>query len=559
MKIRSRRTFLKQSTAAGLGLLLPVAKWIRPRFEFDLLIKNGLIYDGTGAPAWQGDVGIVGDTIRALGRIAPERARKVIDARGRCVCPGFIDIHSHSDSSILGYPTAESRIGQGITTEVTGNCGHSAAPLQGKDAALRIKQLQEEYGFDFTWNDVASYFAALEKRKIAVNQALLLGQGTLRSNIIGTQNRPATPEERRLLQRAVEEGMDQGAWGLSTGLEYTPGRYTQTDEIVAMARGVARRGGLYASHIRNEEAHLLEAINEAIDIGRQAGVRVQISHLKAAGKPNWHLQQAALHLIESARRDGVEVLADAYPYAAYSTGLTLFLEPWAQEGGTESTLHRLREAYQRRRILAEVHEHVQRDPGDYDLIVISSVKSEKNRQVVGKTIVEIAELWQIEPAEAILRLLEEESLQVSFVGHGMSEANVEKVLAHPLVMIGSDGYSMVPRGRALQTQPHPRSYGTCARVLGHYVRERNLFDLATAIKKMTSMPAAQLGLQDRGRLGRGMKADLVLFDPDRIADRATFTHPHRFPEGIETVIVNGRVALGKGLLTGSRAGLVLRK
>jgi N-acyl-D-amino-acid deacylase len=353
--------------------------------------------------------------------------------------------------------------------------------------------------------------------------------------------------------------VDQGAFGLSTGLEYTPGRYTPTEEIVEMARVVARRGGLYASHIRNEEETLLEAVNEAIDIGRRAGVRVEISHLKAAGRRNWGKQRAALSLIESAQRDGIEALADAYPYTAYSTGLTIFLEDWALEGGAKAVIARLRDANDRARIRKETASRVESDPGDYNLIVISRVRSEKNRPLVGKSLAEIGSIRKIDPVDALLRLIEEEEGSASFIGHGMSPDNVEMVLSHPLVMIGSDGSSMAPIGKAAESRPHPRSYGTCSRVLSYYARERRLFDLPTAVKKMTSMPADQLGLSDRGRIARGRKADLVVFNAATVKDEATFENPHRYATGIVHVLVNGVLVVENGNHTGARPGRVLRK
>jgi N-acyl-D-amino-acid deacylase len=353
--------------------------------------------------------------------------------------------------------------------------------------------------------------------------------------------------------------MEQGAWGLSTGLEYTPGRYTPTAEIVAMARAVSRRGGFYASHIRNEERLLLEAVDEAIRIGREAGIRVEVSHVKASGRGNWDKQLASLALIESARRDGVAVLGDAYPYTAYSTDLTVTFPSWALEGGPSAILARLKGA-ERERIRKEVNDYVLNgDPGDFSLIVIARVKTDANRRFVGKNIAEVAEAWKAEPAEALLRLVEEEETSVSYVGHGMSPENVERVLRHPLVMIGSDGVSMAPTGKALQSRPHPRSYGAYPRVLGYYTRERKLFELPVAVRKMTSLPADQVGLADRGRIARGKKADLVLFDAAAVKDGATFEEPHRFPQGIVHVLVNGVPVVEKGAHTGARPGRVLRK
>ena len=318
---------------AVAGLALGRAPRVAAAPSFDLVVRGGTVLDGTGAPAFRADVGLVGDRIAALGEIAPEQGRRVIDASGLHVAPGFIDIHTHSDPDVLAYPTADSRARQGVTTELAGNCGSSAAPLAGLGVAERVEEWKRD-GIAADWTDVGSYLARVEKAGLSVNHALLAGHGTLRSNAVGDVDRPLSAEESRAVGRALEDALDQGAFGLSTGLEYVPGRYTPTAEIVELARLVARRGGLYASHIRNEEARLLEAVAEAIEVGRQSGARVEIAHLKAAGDANWPKQGAALDLLESARRDGVAVLADAYPYTAYSTTLTTFMEGWAREGGT---------------------------------------------------------------------------------------------------------------------------------------------------------------------------------------------------------------------------------
>lgn len=557
-----RREFLARSAAAAAGLaFLPSEVWARP--SFDLVVRGGMVLDGTGGPPFRADFGIIGDTIAALGEMDPAQGSRVLDATGLMVSPGFIDIHTHSDGSILRYPTADSRVMQGITTEITGSCGGSAAPRApeeaGADPGIAALPSDERGGSGArpAWTDVASYFRVLEEEGISVNHALLLGQGTLRETVAGSEDRPLTPEEMSTVLRMVEEGMDQGAVGISTGLEYVPGRFTPTEEIVAMARAVARRGGLYATHIRNEESMLLEAVDEAIRIGRETGARVQIAHLKAAGMPNWGKQVAALDLIVGARTAGVDVLADAYPYTAYSTGLTIFMPAWAMDGGWEALARRLDDPGQRARIRAELLQRVLLDPGAFHLIVISSVRTDENRPVVGLNLEEIAEVRGEEPEDALLRLLMEEGGSVSFIGHGMSPENVEMVLAHPLVMIGSDGSSMAPPTEAARSRPHPRSYGTFPRVLGHYTRERQLFDLPTAVRKMTSMPADQVGIRDRGRVARGMKADLVVFDAATVRDEATFDDPHRFPIGILHVLVNGAPVVEGGIHTGRRPGRVV--
>ena len=554
----SRRTFLKRCSFGAISMAIPKLPAVYANPPFDKVIKDATILDGTGRTPWKSDVGITGDTIAAIGDISGEQGRNVIHASGLHLCPGFIDIHTHSDGRILAFPTADSRVLQGITTELTGNCGYSVAPLKPADIKDEIQEFRE-LGITPDWTDVASYFSRLERTRISVNHAFLLGQGRLRKSAIGLVDRKLTTGELKSVLRAVEEGMDCGAFGLSTGLEYAPGIYTPAEEIISMVRIVARRGGLYTTHIRNEGIGLLEAIKEAINVGREAGVRLQISHLKAAGRSNWNKQAAALGLLDKARSIGIDVSADAYPYTAYSTSLSILLKAWVREGGTKAIMRRLRSRDARRRIRREVSERVGESPGDFDLIVINSTKSERNRIAIGKNLVQIGEMWKVEPVDALLRLFEEEETVVDFVGHGMKPENVEMVLSHPLVMIGSDGSSMAPKGKVAEARPHPRSYGTCPRVLGFYARERRLFDLSTAVKKMTSIPADQLRLTDRGRIARGMKADLVLFDADKVRDTATFEAPHQYPQGIKYVLVNGTLVVENGRHTGARPGRVLRK
>ena len=553
----TRRAFVRATGTALAGLAL-APPGVRAQSRFDVVIRGGLVVDGTGLAPYPADIGIVADRIAAIGSIAADQARRVIDVAGLHVAPGFIDVHTHSDGDILIFPTADSRVRQGITTELAGNCGASAALVVGAGAEARRREYRDA-GVEASWTGVASYCDALDKAGISINQALLVGQGTIRTNTIGNIDRRLTADELASVVRAVEAGLDEGAFGLSTGLEYTPGRYTPTDEIVAMARAVGQRGGLYASHIRNEETTLLEAVDEAITIGRESGARVQVSHLKAAGRGNWGKQQGALDLISSARRDGVEVLADAYPYTAYSTGLTILLSAAALEGGRDEMLARLRDAAWRTRIRREVDEQMARELGDYALIVIASVRTPANQGVVGRNIVEIARAWGVDPVDAVLRLIEEEAGSVQIIGHGMSPENVERVLRHPLVMVGSDGSSMTPVGRAASTRPHPRSYGAFARILAYYVRDRGILTLPQAIRKMTSMPADQIGLADRGRIARGKKADLVVFDAGRVKDEATFDQPHQYASGMPHVMVNGVLVVEAGRHTGAKPGRALRR
>ncbi len=550
-----RRTFVFKSTLVTAGLLSLGKDAFAMPDKADLLIKNAQIVDGTGIQPWPADLLIQNDKILDIGSFKFNTARQAIDASGLYISPGFIDMHSHSDDDILIYPGAESRITQGITTEVTGNCGFSTAPLIGDKRAQRLKSFHED-GIKGDWTNVASYCKLVENTKIALNHALLLGQGTLRRNAIGLADRHLTKDELKSVLYELEKGMEEGAFGFSTGLEYTPGTFTPIEELIEIAKITARRNGLYATHMRDEEQKLLSAINEALTIGRKSGVRLQISHLKAAGKGNWDKQVSALDMIESARADGLNVMVDAYPYTAFSTTLTTFLPHWSREGGSKQLAKRLADLATRDKIRNETDHNVKFDLGGYELIVISSV--DNNPDLIGKNMLEIASLWSVEPVDAVLKLLEQEDFSVGFVGHGMSPDNVEKILAHPLVMIGSDGVTQAPYGPAALDRPHPRSYGTCTRVLSYYCRERNIFDLPTAIKKMTSMPADQIGLNDRGRIAKGMKADLVLFNFKEVKDNATFSDPHQYSSGIEYVFVNGEAVIEKRKMTNARPGKILR-
>ncbi len=545
MRPLTRRQFFAQTGVVFAGITFSHSARAD---DATTILRDATILDGTGAQPFRGDIAISGDRIVAVGKVDVPYAR-VIDVSGLHISPGFIDMHSHSDQSILACPTADSRVRQGITTECTGNCGSSAAPkalLRGEESA--------------GGQSLRDYVDTLENVGISVNHAPLIGQGSLRANQIGLVDRPLSEDERKGVSHELKKSLRAGAFGLSTGLEYSPGRFTPADEIHELARIVQQQNGLYASHIRNEEAKLLSAIEEALQVGRATGVRVQVSHLKAAGKPNWPQMERAIVLIEAARAEGVDVMADAYPYTAYSTGLNIFLSDWALDGGAAATNTRLQSPTDRAKLREEVAPRVMSDPGDYDLVVISSVSAKGDPACVGKNLREIAAMRNIEPVEAVLALIEENDGEVSFVGHGMSEENVARVLRHPLVMIGSDGFALQPPAAGQPaTQPHPRSYGTYPRVLGYYVREKSALTLPAAIRKMTSMPAARLGLRDRGRIDVGMKADLVIFDTKTVGERSTFAAPHQYPTGIEHVFVNGVAVVENGTHTGARPGRVLRR
>lgn len=519
----------------------------------DLLLRHGTVFVGDGTPGFVGDVAITNDRIVWIGDCRGMTAATVLDVDGLCVAPGFVDIHTHSDRSIFRHPGAESRVYQGVTTEVTGNCGGSAAPRD----PLPTTAADPDDG-PAPWSDVASYGEAWARQGIALNQALLVGHGTLRRSVLGDVDRPANEAELAAMGRRLDLALTQGAIGMSTGLEYVPGIYAPSSEITVLARIVARHGGLYASHMRSEEERLLTAIDEVLAVGRDTGVRVQVSHLKACGRGNWGKLDAAIQRLERARAEGIDVMADAYPYTAYSTTLTILLEPWSREGGDDALMQRLNDPAARARMLAELPAHVAADPGGFELVVIANVDHPPHQDCVGKDLATIAAVWKVSPAEACLRLLDGSRGNVSYIGHGMADAGVERVLQHPLVMIGSDGSSQAPVGRQL-SRPHPRSYGTFPRVLGTYCRDRALFDLPTALAKMTSMPAARARLADRGSLRVGNAADLVVFDAATIADRATYQEPQRYPVGMPHVLVNGRFVVRDGVATALRPGRFLRR
>jgi len=521
---------------------------------YDLLILNGHILDGTGNPWFRADVGIVGDGIEAVGRLGKEKAERRINAEGHVVAPGFIDIHSHSDMPLLVEPRAESKIHQGVTTEVVGNCGGSAAPMN-----RAVKAYREKYGrsgvpedFEYDWETMADYLARLDRQGIAVNVAPLVGQGTVRHNVMGYEAREPTDSELRKMRRLVDAAMRDGAWGVSSGLIYPPSVYAKTDELVELAKVSAKHGGLYASHIRGEGETLLDAVKEAIEIGERSGAPVQIAHFKASGKEFWGRTKESHRLVEEARARGVDVTFDQYPYIASSTGLSSVLPHWAHEGGAEKMMERLRDPEVRKRLELE-----RRRDRDWSEIMVVYVK--KNPKYIGKRITEIAEMEGKKPSDAAYDLLLAEDTQVQTVMFGLGEDDVRYVMRSPYMMVGSDGSAVSPKGILGKGQPHPRYYGTFPRVLGHYARDEGIITLQEAVRKMTSAPAQKMGFRDRGLLREGYKADIAVFDPLKVKDEATFTDPHRFASGIPYVLVNSTVVISKGKQTSALPGKTLRK
>ena len=518
---------------------------------FDIKIINGEVVDGSGAPPAVQDIGVTGDRIVGIGDLSRTESKTVLDAKGKVVCPGFVDAHSHSDAYLLIEPSASSKIYQGITTEVVGNCGASAAPLAGE---YRMPAVWREKGIPGTWSTVAEYRALIERVRPAPNVVLLIGHNALRAAVAGYKNRRMTDGELRGMARSLEQALEEGGRGLSTGLIYAPGRFAAPEELAELARLTARHGGIYASHMRNEGKHLLRAIEETVSIGRATGVGVEISHLKTSGRGNWELIDEALPLIRSARAQGVDVAADRYPYIRAHTDLDVVFPDWAAEGGRDEVLKRLRSASDRKRLKEDLLNS--RSEDDWATITIGSTSHPDNKEFQGVTLSEVARRLGIGPVDTVLYLTEADELKTQAFFAGMSEDNMLKILAEPYVMIGTDASLRAPTGPLSNDFPHPRAYGSFARFLRMSLDGRTV-SLPEAVRKMTSLPADRFRLTGRGILAEKMKADIVVFDPGTVRDTASYSAPHHLAQGIDHVIVNGVLTLTYDRLTGKRGGRFL--
>jgi len=550
----SRRRFIGRTAALAAGFALPKAAWFdfQPLLAaddpYDLVIAGGTVVDGTGGKRFAADVAVHKGRIVKVGDVGKAPAKQRLNAAGLIVAPGFIDMHTHSDRTLLSDGLAQSAVRQGATTHVIGNCGFSPAP-SGPSA---------EPGDSFrTYGD---FLARLVESGVSINICGLVGHNTIRSAVMGVQMRPPSDVELQKMRDWVAEAMKAGAVGISTGLVSPPGAWATTEEIIELARVAGKSGGMYATHMRGEARTLVASVAEAIRIGREARLPVEISHHKAAGRENWGKTRETLPLIEAADAEGLPVRLDVYPYRAGSAGLSQLVPPWAHEGGNGRMLERLNDPGERSRIAREIDEGNDDWPNffkiDWDDIQIASAVSKENRRWVGKKVGDVARARSCSGAEACIDLLIEERGSIGMINFIMDENEVRRVLSHPLSMIGSDGFAQ--SAAAKEGQPHPRSYGCFPRVLGRYCRELALFSLETAIHKMTLMPAAQLGLADRGAIRQGHAADLVLFDFDKIIDKATFEAPHQYPEGIDSVVVNGELVVHRGEHLGARPGRILR-
>ncbi|MGH9531737.1 MAG: TonB family protein [Terriglobales bacterium] len=546
-----------------LALLSSLAAFAQ---QYDVLIRNGRVVDGSGNPWVYADVGIRGDRIVFVGRApASASAQRTIDATGLVVAPGFIDMLGQSEISLLIDPRAVSKITQGITTEITGE-GSSVAPLDDRLAreARKLERL-ERLGIPVDWRSFDQYFARLAKQGAGINLGTFVGAAQVRRMVIGDADRAPTSKELARMEALVDEAMRQGAMGVSSSLIYAPGSYAKTEELIALARMAARHGGIYASHIRNESDGILEALDEAFRIGRDAGLPVEIWHLKTAGKQNWGRMGEVLMRIEQARAGGLDVTADQYPYIASSTTLSACIPPKYQTGGTEDFLARLRDPAQRaamRKDILTLH------GSDFDNtwlgvkgpegILIASVPDPALKKYEGKNMAEIAAMQNKDPMEAMFDLVLAGEDRVGAVYFEMNEDDVRLALRHRWVAINNDSQAASPEGPLGESKTHPRAYGSFPRILGKYVRDEKLLPLEDAIRKFTSLPAQRMKLKDRGLLREGYFADVTIFDPATVRDLATFEDPHRTSVGIEYVFVNGVLALEKGKVTGKLGGRPLR-
>jgi N-acyl-D-amino-acid deacylase len=523
---------------------------------FDVLIAGGDVYDGSGAGPVPADVGVRSDRVAAVSRGLPREAAVVVDATGKAVCPGFINILSHSHLTILRDPRSLGELTQGVTTEVFGE-GTSMGPLTPQLKA-ELERTSRRLDVEVSWTRLSEYLRHVERRGASQNVASFIGAGTLRAGVVGYSDRPATPAELDRMRQLVAEEMADGALGIASALVYPPGSYAGTGELASLCEVAAAYGGCYASHVRGEREQLHAALGEFLQIVRGAGLRGEVFHLKASGRQNWHLMDGAISLIEQARSAGLPVTADVYPYTAGSTGLTSIIPDRFHEGGAAALYDRLGDPEVRAAIRAELSASARwGDAAEAENVLILRVAAEENREWQGRTLSQVAAARGTDPVETALDLIASDRSRIQAAFFSMSEENLRAALRRPWVGISSDSASMAPEGAFLRAPVHPRAYGSFARVLGRYARDEKVLPLADAVRRMSGLPAATLGLPGRGVLREGAYADIVVFDPATVADRATFADPHQLSAGVSEVLVNGKVAISGGRFTGELAGRAL--
>ena len=533
-----------------------------PPASHDLILRGGNIYDGSGSEPFVGDVAIDGDKIVALGDIGDATAAIEIDVQGLVVAPGFVNMMSWANESLIEDGRSQSNIRQGVTLEIMGE-GNSMGPLNDAMKA-EMAELQRDIRYDVEWTTLAEYLEYLERRGISPNVASFIGTATPRRYVIGHEDRPPTPDELDQMRALVREAMEDGALGVASSLMYPPGLFAETDELIALSEVAAEYDGMYISHMRDEGAHMIAAIDELLTIAREADIRAEIYHLKSSGEPNWPLFDKAISMVEEARAEGLEITADVYTYPAGATGLNVTIPPWVQEGGFEASLERMSDPELREQIIREMNtpsdewENMFLMAGSPDNILMVGFKSEALKPLTGKTVAEVAAMRGTTPQETILDLIVEDGSRIETVYFSQSEDVVRRAVALPWVSFNSDEASMAPEGVFLKSNPHPRAYGSFARVLGKYVRDEQVITLEDAIRKLAALPAQNMRIDRRGELKQGFYADVVVFDPEKIQDHATFVEPHQYATGMVHVFVNGEQVLKDGEHTGATPGRVVR-
>ena len=548
--------------SGAVALILGCLGACSPPPGHDVIIRGGTVYDGTGGEPYVADIAIDNDFVAAIGKLGDARAAVEIDAAGLAVAPGFINMLSWANESLIEDGRSQSDIRQGVTLEVMGE-GNSMGPL---NAAMKQELIdrQSDIRYDIEWDTLGEYLEYLEERGVSTNVASYIGAATPRKYVIGYDDRAPTPGELVRMRELVREAMHEGAMGVASSLMYPPGLFADTDELIALADAAAEYDGMYISHMRDEGAHMLEAIEELVTIARKANIRAEIYHLKSSGQENWPLFDDAVRMIENARAEGLYIAADVYTYPAGATGLNVTIPPWVQEGGFEASLERMQDPALRKRIVEEMNtpsdewENMFLLAGSLHNILLVNFRNEKLKPLTGKTLAEVIEMRGTSPEDTIMDLIVEDGSRVGAVYFTQSEDIVRRAVALPWVSFNSDEASLAPEGVFLKSNPHPRAYGSFARVLAKYVREENLITLQEAIRKLSGLPAANLKLDRRGLLKKGYFADVVVFDPDTVQDHATFVEPDQYGTCVRHVIVNGTQVLKDGEHTGAMPGRVVR-
>lgn len=551
---------MKLASSICIGLVLSTAV-LSQAMRFDVLIRGGTIYDGTGGAAKVADVGITGDKVVAIGDLKNARAGSIIDAGGMAVAPGFINMLSWSTESLIVDPRSLGELKQGVTTQIFGE-GWSMGPLNDR-MKKQMKDDQGDLKYEIEWTSLADYLRYFEKRGVSQNVASFVGATTIRMYVLGEADVQPTPGQMQQMRDLVEAEMRDGALGIGSSLIYAPAFYAKTEELIELCKVAARYKGKYISHMRSEGNRLTEAVEELIRISREANIPAEIYHLKAAGNDNWPKMDKVLEMVEAARKSGLKITADMYTYPAGATGLEASLPPWALDGGYPELFKRIQDPATRARLLQEMRtptdkwENLRLAAGSADRLILVGFKNDKLKPLTGKTLAEVSKMRGTDPENTILDLILEDQSRVGTVYFLMSEDNIRKQIKRPWVSFGSDAESMAPEGVFLKSNPHPRAYGTFARLLGKYVREEKVITLEEAVRRLTSLPAGNLGLDRRGLLRKGYYADVVVFDPKTIADKATFDKPHQFAVGVRDVFVNGVQMLKDGNHTGKFSGRAL--